>query len=259
MMPEATNSDLLLPRRTQAVDGWTLHSYSTLPSTNPVAGALPAWHAVRADIQTHGHGRTGRTWVSDAGGLWLSAVLPTPGPRQQWAILPLAAGWAAIESLRKIGVTGLRLRWPNDIMAGRRKLAGLLVEQFHPETAVIGIGVNVANQPHRTDPALGNISITLDELAEHHRSLDELTLLLLRAFRDMQLALLHNGFADMAGRINAHWTRSGLVELSLNGREAPVRGSFQGIDAEGRLWFTDPGGSLHTLEASQVALLREVD
>src|SRR5690606_14502638 len=81
-------------------EGWTLHTTHEIGSTNSAAAKLPAWHAVRDDLQTDGRGRTGRRWVSDEGGLWLSAVVPCPGQRSRWAILPLAAGWAIIGALR---------------------------------------------------------------------------------------------------------------------------------------------------------------
>jgi BirA family biotin operon repressor/biotin-[acetyl-CoA-carboxylase] ligase len=131
-------------------EGWCIHTAHEIGSTNSAAARLPAWHAVRARVQTDGRGRTGRAWTSGEGGLWLSAVLPCTGNRARWAILPLAAGWAIVAALKELGAHGLRLRWPNDIMAGHRKLAGLLVERYRNDTAVVGIGLNVFNSPEET-------------------------------------------------------------------------------------------------------------
>ena len=240
------------------VDGWTVHEFATLPSTNPIAGALPAWHAVRADIQTGGRGRTGRVWVSDAGGLWLSAVLPAPGPRKRWSILPLGAGWAVIEALREIGINGLRLRWPNDILAGRRKLAGLLVEQYQPETVVIGVGINIANRPDSLDSNLTGHTVGVAELAERFVLLDEIARLTLGAFRRLQALIDQGRFAEIVTDINTRWGEARPVQLTLNSRPEPLNGFFRGVDPEGRLSFIDDLGTTHILEASQVALLKEV-
>jgi BirA family biotin operon repressor/biotin-[acetyl-CoA-carboxylase] ligase len=252
------NSDSPIIERTSfSADGWTIHEFASLPSTNPIAGALPAWHAVRADVQTGGRGRTGRAWVSDAGGLWLSATLPAPGPRKKWSILPLGAGWAVIEALREIGISGLRLRWPNDILHGRRKLAGLLVEQYQPETVVIGVGINIDNRPDSLDSNLTGHTIGVTELAERSVLLDEITRLTLRAFRRLQALVERDRFAEIVTDINTRWGEARPVQLTLNGQPKPLNGYFRGVDPEGRLSFTDDLGTTHILEASQVALLLE--
>jgi len=248
----------LCERACHIVEGWQLHEFASLPSTNPVAGALPAWHAVRADVQTGGRGRTGRTWVSDAGGLWLSAVLPAPGPRKKWSILPLGAGWAVIEALHGIGVNNLRLRWPNDILSDRRKLAGLLVEQYQPETAVIGVGINITNRPDTLEVSLAGHTIGVAELTTRSISLDEITRLTLGAFRRLQTLIGQDRFNEIVTDINNRWGDPRRVQISLNSRPEPLAGYFRGVDPEGRLNFTDDLGNPHLLEASQVALLREI-
>lgn len=242
----------------RSIDGWQLHEFATLPSTNPIAGALPPWHAIRADVQTGGRGRTGRAWISDAGGLWLSAVLPAPGPRKKWSILPLGAGWAVIAALRDLGVEGLRLRWPNDILHGSRKLAGLLVEQYQPETAVIGVGINISNRPATLESSLAGHTIGVADLAAHPVSIDEIARLTLGAFRRLQTLVDQDRFAEIVADINERWGDPRRVHLTLNNRPEPLVGTFRGVDLEGRLNFADDQGASLTLEASQVALLREL-
>src|SRR5579859_3257989 len=97
-------------------ESWTLQEYQAVSSTNLVAAALPAWTAVRADTQTAGRGRFQRTWISDQGGLWLSAVVPLNQDDLLRRALPLAAGLAICDALRHLGVHGFRLRWPNDVL-----------------------------------------------------------------------------------------------------------------------------------------------
>jgi BirA family biotin operon repressor/biotin-[acetyl-CoA-carboxylase] ligase len=121
-------------------------------STNDVGkqrarDGAPAWTAVLADTQTAGRGRQGRPWASPPGNLFLSVVLRPGPPGDRWSLLPLLAGVAAGEALERQGVDA-RLKWPNDLVARGRKIAGILVEATSGtaglESAVIGIGANVA-------------------------------------------------------------------------------------------------------------------
>jgi BirA family biotin operon repressor/biotin-[acetyl-CoA-carboxylase] ligase len=213
---------------------------------------------VRAKTQTNGYGRTGRNWVSDEGGLWLSAVLPTPGAATSWSILPLAAGWAVIKALESLGVKNLHLRWPNDIMLDHRKLAGLLLERFSPDKAVVGLGINVSNHPDVADPLLAGAVVTLSELLAVPPSLDELASQILHALSDMHEVILRDGFAPIASELNAHHLRARNVELTLNGHHTPLRARFHGIDEAGRLRVSIAEGVKHVFAAHEVALLREL-
>jgi BirA family biotin operon repressor/biotin-[acetyl-CoA-carboxylase] ligase len=239
-------------------DGWSLHTAKELCSTNSAAARLPAWHAVRADTQTNGRGRTGRSWISDQGGLWLSAVLPCPNTSAQWSLLPLAAGWAIMGALKDLEAAGLRLRWPNDIMAGRRKLAGLLVERYAPDTAVIGIGLNVLNSPESFDSSLASTTTRLADLVPSVCELDDLTHLVLRSIRRAHTLVLQGKFRVIADDLNTQWSIPRLVAISLNGHAHPFTGLFTGIDNEGRLQVTTDYART-CYEPSQVALLRELE
>jgi BirA family transcriptional regulator, biotin operon repressor / biotin---[acetyl-CoA-carboxylase] ligase len=113
------------------------------------AGAA-AWTVVIADAQTTGRGRQGRRWSSPVGNLYMSVLL-RPEPRgARWSVLPLAAGLAVAEALAALGLDP-RLKWPNDVLVGGRKIAGLLAEATSGadgvESVVLGIGVNVGVRP----------------------------------------------------------------------------------------------------------------
>ena len=236
--------------------GWKLKEYAEVDSTNFVASRLPAWQAVRADTQTAGRGRFQRNWVSDAGGLWLSAVVPTPGDREFWQTLPLVAGLAVLEALKSFGLNHARLRWPNDIMVGHKKLAGLLLDMFSPELAVIGLGVNVSNQPADHDPALQGTATRLADLINPVPSLTELTEAVLFQLQKKMEIMVTRGFRTLQPRINARWggTPRVVVDLDAEKRE----GIFAGVDDEGRLLLREDSGSLAILAVHQVKLLREV-
>lgn len=244
---------------TTLTEGWTVHLANALDSTNSVARHLPAWNAVRARQQTAGRGRTGRAWVSDEGGLWISAVLPCPGDRAKWAILPLAAGWAIIGALEELGAGGLRLRWPNDIMAGPRKLAGLLVERYQPDTAVVGLGINVFNSPESTDASLAGATVRLADLVTAPCTLDDAARLVLRSIGHAHALIRDGRFREIAAALNAHWSRPRAVSVTLTERGQSFTGTFHGIDEVGRLQLiTDRFGS-RSYDAAQISLLRELD
>jgi BirA family biotin operon repressor/biotin-[acetyl-CoA-carboxylase] ligase len=121
-------------------------------STNDVAlvhAKAGAAHGtiVTADTQTAGRGRLGRTWASppDAN-LYLSIIVRSPRSLAELAPLTLAIGIGVVDAVRAEGVDGA-LKWPNDVFAGGRKLAGVLCEVAGDGCVVAGIGVNVNDVP----------------------------------------------------------------------------------------------------------------
>lgn len=239
-------------------DAWTLHLHSVATSTNDIASTLPGWNAVLADSQTGGRGRYRRSWVSDEGGIWLSAVIPTPGPAADWSLLPLAAGWAVREALRSLGVAGLRLRWPNDLMVGRAKLAGILVERFRPNTAVIGIGVNYLNHPEAQDPSLAGtvarLSDLLPELPLRSRVVDTILEHLSRA----QRLLADRSAASFLPTLNEAWAGY-RVSLELHARIAPIVGRLVAVDIHGNLEIHPDNAPPVRISPLAVERLRECD
>ena len=102
---------------------------------------------VAAEAQTAGRGRRGRSWHSRPGAALTFSVLlrPVLVPRAAWGWVPLLAGLAAATAVRAQAGVDARLKWPNDVMVGERKLAGILAEQAGDAIAV-GIGLNVAGR-----------------------------------------------------------------------------------------------------------------
>ena len=133
-------------------------------STNDVARAwalagAPDGAFATAARQTHGRGRRERKWESPAGtGLYVSFVLRPAWPAQQAPNLAILAGMAAFHALEKAGVKDLRVKWPNDVLAGGKKICGVLVEPRlgagRIEFAVVGIGINVGQDAVDFPPEL---------------------------------------------------------------------------------------------------------
>ena len=114
--------------------------YPSIDSTMRVAAALEPGAVVLAEEQRAGLGRHGHTWHSEAGsGIYCSLVL-APAP-----VLTLALGLAVQDAIAKSTGIACDLRWPNDVMIGDRKVAGILV-QLSGAKAIAGIGINVNHE-----------------------------------------------------------------------------------------------------------------
>ncbi|AVB18434.1 MULTISPECIES: bifunctional biotin--[acetyl-CoA-carboxylase] ligase/biotin operon repressor BirA [Pseudomonas syringae group] len=132
---------------------WSVRTYDSIDSTNAEASRLIARGApmpllVVAEQQTAGRGRRGRKWVSPfAENLYYSLVLRIDGGMRQLEGLSLLVGLAVMNVLRDMGVQGAGLKWPNDVLVGRQKIAGILLELIGDPAdvchVIIGIGVNV--------------------------------------------------------------------------------------------------------------------
>jgi BirA family biotin operon repressor/biotin-[acetyl-CoA-carboxylase] ligase len=147
-----------------------VHEHERVDSTQERAfEALASGTARDGDVhvareQTAGRGRLGRAWHGAPGaGLYASVVLLPPPPPIDAAALTVAAGLAAHDALLDLGLARARLKWPNDVVAGAAKLAGLIVETrgFDPGRPhyVLGIGLNVAQRSF--PPELGRAATSL--------------------------------------------------------------------------------------------------
>ena len=108
---------------------------------------------ITAESQTGGRGRNGRRWTSEPGNLFASLLLIDPAPPRRLAELGFVASLALVHALCTIlgPDPGFRIKWPNDILYKRAKLAGVLLESValpRGVACVVGIGVNCASHPH---------------------------------------------------------------------------------------------------------------
>jgi BirA family biotin operon repressor/biotin-[acetyl-CoA-carboxylase] ligase len=237
--------------------GWALHELDSVGSTNQFAAPLPPWSAVTARTQTAGRGRHERRWVSDEGGLWLSAVVPAPSDSQHWSLLPLAAGLAVCQALSSFGLAGQRLRWPNDIMIGPAKLAGILVERFGPTSAVVGIGINYDNRPESADPALAGAVARVAERLPAPPARIVLRDAVLTSLRQAHHLLATGRAAELATQLSPYWRRI-PVRVTMRTGGAVVDGRFAGVDPTGRLLLETDPTTTRSLAPHEVELLREL-
>jgi BirA family transcriptional regulator, biotin operon repressor / biotin---[acetyl-CoA-carboxylase] ligase len=169
----------------------------------------------------------------------------------------LLAGLAVCRALSELGVGDLRMRWPNDVMVQRRKLAGLLIDQFVPGLAVIGIGINVRNRPEEKDPALRPQVTRLADLLPSAPPIEAVLGTVLSHLKALYLEWRQLGSEALLPSINGLWRWPGAVEIDLDGRI--LRGQFEGVDDSGRLRIRGSDGATECYQPHQVRLLREID
>ena len=153
-IPDQLGERQIAPLLGTAEIGRRIHSYPELESTNDEAHRLAdngALHGevVIAELQTRGRGRRGRAWLAPEGkALTLSVILRPVLPPARAPELTLLAAVAVCEAARELGAQSARIKWPNDVECGGKKLAGLLTELRANadgiQHAVLGLGFNVS-------------------------------------------------------------------------------------------------------------------
>jgi len=164
--------------------GCRIHHFYKTASTMTEAARLapegaPHGTLVLAEEQTAGRGRLGRSWISERSvGLYFTLVLRPELAPAAAPILTLLAGVALAEALREVSGLPLDLRWPNDVLIGGKKCAGILVEMTaepdRVEYVLMGIGINVNHEQIPGSLAAGATSLRL----EAGRSLSRLEILI---------------------------------------------------------------------------------
>lgn len=218
---------------------------STMDAVHELAqGGAPAGTAVVAQVQTAGRGSRGRTWTSPRGGLWLS-VLARPASAGL-EVLSLRAGLTVAERLDDLGAeTYVRLKWPNDLMVGERKVGGILCEARWQGAAlawvVIGLGLNVANPPP------SELEATATHLGSVHSSLvaDDLVEPAVAALRAVDAAAGPLTEVEQARFASRDWLRGRTLD-------APVAGTSLGLAADGALLVRRADGVVERVLAGTV-------
>jgi BirA family biotin operon repressor/biotin-[acetyl-CoA-carboxylase] ligase len=202
------------------------------------AGAAEGFVVV-ADHQTAGRGRRGRTWSSPpGGGLYLSCVLRPESGKSAWAsLITLAAGVAVRGALEK--ATGLTadLKWPNDLVVGPRKLAGILAEGVDIHTpsqaVVLGIGINLTRAAH--PPEIESRATSVEALLGH--TVDPLVVRthVLSEVSDIYARLGQGEADDILREWNAAAPTAQGARVEWDTPHGALRGTTAGLDADGAL------------------------
>jgi len=242
---------------------WLLKRVDNTESTNDLARDLRPWQAIFANSQSSGRGRHRRRFVCAPGGIWLSAVVPIPGGPQRWTGLALAVGWGllgwlqSLPGLHREARKHARLRWPNDIMIGSKKLGGILLEQSTLESCIVGVGINVSNNPADDDPSLINTTTSLCDWLPSCPAAADLIPGVLEGIAAGWSRMEKHGLAGMMPELNECWGGPREVEVRpLEG--SPVLGTLWGIDEEGAIVIRLPEGGGRTFPAHHIERMIEI-
>jgi BirA family biotin operon repressor/biotin-[acetyl-CoA-carboxylase] ligase len=213
---------------------------------------------VTADLQTAGRGRMGRLWQSPPGNLYASLILRPQVPLAQASSLSLVVALALAEAVADLsgGLVEPRVKWPNDVLVGGAKAAGILLEGTADGRGgcvwlVAGIGVNV-----RWSPPAGELPYPTTHLAAQNglAALTATALLeeLAGPLRRRLMAWEAGGFALLRDAWLARAHRLGeIIELKVG--EGIVRGRFVDIDTTGALRLEPRPGAIERFTAGEIA------
>ncbi|HET6792951.1 MAG TPA: biotin--[acetyl-CoA-carboxylase] ligase [Acidimicrobiales bacterium] len=224
------------------------------------AGAPEGVVAV-ADHQSAGRGRLGRTWVAPPGASLLMSVLLRPLlPPERLHLVNVATALSAADACRSAAGVDPELKWPNDLVVGPRKLAGVLAEADHSTrghpAVVVGVGLNV-NWPEELPAELVDIATSLNRLCGHDVDRSQILVALLEALEGRCGAL---GSAAGIARIGTEYRQRCTTlgsEVRVQLPDETFTGRALDITDDGHL-MVDVGMCMRAVTAGDVVHVRRV-
>jgi BirA family biotin operon repressor/biotin-[acetyl-CoA-carboxylase] ligase len=240
------------PARISERGRWRVETFTELDSTNrylldAARSGGPDGLVVVADVQTAGRGRLDRAWEAPPGSSLLVSVLLRAAPATPARVV-MAAGLALAGAVAEVAGVAPALKWPNDLVVGDRKLAGLLAEA-DGDALVVGAGCNVNWSAF--PPELSATATACNLEAGHAVDRDALLDAYLDAF-DRSLA---------SGDAVVHDYRAQLATLGRKVRVQQIRGddlvgTATDVTDDGALMVRDAAGTDHTITTADVVHLR---
>ncbi len=226
-------------------------------STFNVARKEEPWTIVSTERQLKGRGRFNRTWFGEPGGLWATYNLPLDSKvTRHWGLLPLVAGVAIIKALNGYNIKGLRLRWPNDVLVGREKLAGILVERPANGMASIGIGLNISNDIEHIAQKTTDRPARLQDLLYACPKVSKMRTLVADALATTFQTFVEHGIVALKEDLETAWGKS-LPVVAITDKER-VCGYFLGVEQDGSPILRKADGSTVTVPGITVNRMKEL-
>ncbi len=241
------------------LDGWRHLHLESIDSTNTEAmrrasDGDPGNLWITAGEQTAGKARRGRDWVSEQGNLYSSLLIFDVGETAMLATLPLVIALAlhkAIIACAPVREDQLKIKWPNDLLLNGKKLSGILLEttadKSGRQAVIIGCGVNCAHFPDNplypaTSLHAEGVIVQPDDLFQHYAK---------QMAETLKSWNRGAGFANIRREWLARATGIGEA-VTARFDDAEIVGTFQDMDAEGRLVLTDAEGAEHRISAADI-------
>lgn len=236
--------------------------HPSLASTNDRTRELGDHGAAEGSIvvalrQEQGRGRLGRTWASPPGGLYCSILLRPDEAMLKRLPVSLVAGLAVAEAIESVAGVRPDLKWPNDVLIGGKKVAGILGEltkDAHGPVLVLGIGINVSVDPKHLPAELQKTAGTLRD-APRPPSAEAVLKELLARFESHYQEVRRGGGARALGLASARMPLLGkAVRVRLPART--IQGTAVGLSATGGLVLSTDEGKREVVVAGEVEEVR---
>jgi len=228
-------------------------------STNDYLLALakigePEITIVRAAYQAKGKGRLGREWISPKNkGLYFSILLR---PKKNLKVLPLLGMMMALACVRALeGKLAVKIKWPNDLLVGNKKIGGILLEAGSScevaDFVVIGLGININSTQDELIPEATSLCIETKELHDMDKIFDSITGEMLELYNDYK----QERFDDIVAEIAKHLITLGK-EVLVEKVGGNVTGKAFALDRYGALLLKDKDDKIIRVTTSEVIHLR---
>jgi BirA family transcriptional regulator, biotin operon repressor / biotin---[acetyl-CoA-carboxylase] ligase len=246
-----------------------LELHPVIPSTNAhlrrlASEGAPPFATVVARAQTAGRGREGRAWHSPSDtGLWFSVLLPL-GPEGEAlprplgiGVLPLAVGIAVAIAVERLSGVRASLKWPNDVLVGERKVAGVLCESAGASGAMaaVGIGVNLRVPAAGVPAEISSTAGFLEQLCGRDVMEPELARIVIEELRRWA----HPVPGALSGRLQEEWMSRDFLAGRQVGLESGDTGVARGVSSDGTLRVALKGGGTASVRAGGVRLVEAAE
>lgn len=240
---------------------YTQSTGSTNDDAKELSASYPEGTVFIAEIQSSGKGRIGRDWSSPPGGVFMSvllrpAILPSRVPA-----LSLVAGYSVAKAIRDGLGLDAQVKWPNDVLVDGRKICGILCEMRaeldRVADVVVGIGVNANLAVDALPPCVRETGTSLRELLGRTVDRNSLIADILNHLESAYGEFLVSGLTTLGPRITELCAFLGrpVVMRNLTARDqGETHGTLQGIDSQGRVLLSTPGGNVKSFSAGDLSL-----
>jgi BirA family biotin operon repressor/biotin-[acetyl-CoA-carboxylase] ligase len=265
--PDLLHADDLLSRlgKTRVI-GRDIRVFERTTSTNDIMARLAGdgvkeGAVVFAESQSRGRGRLGRHWISPPRqGLWFSILLRPDLAPQSATQLTVAAATALARALAQQTGLAPEIKWPNDLLMGGKKVAGILTELTaeldHVKEVVLGIGVNVnlelSELPRELRSAATSLRIESGQAVDRA----ELAVAILREMDDDYERVRRGQFESVAAEWQQHCGTLGR-QVSIRMGERVIRGRAEALDGQGALLLRTQHGHLERIIGGDVTMEKE--
>lgn len=261
-LPDVLLPQLIRPRLRTSFIGRTLYHFYDVDSTNLFAARLlehgrsvPEGTVIIAESQTHGRGRMGRTWHSEReSGIYFSMVLLPKAPPTLAPLFTLGTAVAMHHAVERYTGMDIDIKWPNDLLAGRRKFCGILseiqAEVDRVRTMIIGVGLNANHE--RLPEDIAERATSLRIASGRIQSRIEILLEFFDEFEKIYMDFERKGPAGIIDQWTHYSSFANGRKIEIHDGVRKVSGITRGLNPLGALRVEQRGGQVEEVYSGDV-------